>query len=536
MKRKLLFLVTTVILLLSMCSQSGRTELREQGLIGAYYGNADLTRIKESEILTDLDQYWDEETGHGSAWSGKYEGFIIAPVSGELTFHLKTNNRAILQIDQSTAEAQGENSVSDIKVVMKKNKPYSISITYFHPKKEPGFVRVTWSRQGQEQTPIPPENIFFTEEIARNWNYIIEPDPESVDRSQFITVPTKNVVVYYEPGRFCGWPANNGIWSWGNEIVVGFTLSYYQEKALHHSKDETRPSLTVLARSTNGGETWSLKDPDNYIGDDGEPVRNATPINFKHPDFALRCLQNLYYYSYDRCRTWNGPYLFPDFGEEELTSRTDYVVNSDKECLFFFSAEEERVQARLQDQAFCARTTDGGLSYEFLSWIAQPIEVRAVMPSTMRIGENHLVTALRRRHDKREQDVKPPVIKNWIDVYQSTDDGKSWQFLSEVAQTDLGKRNGNPPCLVKLSDGRLCVTYGYRSIPYGIRAKISADNGKTWSPVILLRDDARTWDIGYTRSVQRADGKIVTAYYYTTEEHKEQHIAATIWDPEFVEF
>jgi hypothetical protein len=38
-----------------------------------------------------------------------------------------------------------------------------------------------------------------------------------------------NVVVYKESGRFGGWPANHGIWSWGNEIVVGFSLGYFQK-------------------------------------------------------------------------------------------------------------------------------------------------------------------------------------------------------------------------------------------------------------------------------------------------------------------
>ena len=41
--------------------------------------------------------------------------------------------------------------------------------------------------------------------------------------------PIKNVVVYDDPERYAGWPANNGIWSWGDEIVVGFTLGYYKE-------------------------------------------------------------------------------------------------------------------------------------------------------------------------------------------------------------------------------------------------------------------------------------------------------------------
>ena len=74
--------------------------------------------------------------------------------------------------------------------------------------------------------------------------------------------------------------------------------------------------------------------------------------------------------------------------------------------------------------------------------------------------------------------------------------------------------NGNPPSLVRLEDRRLCLTYGYRSVKYGIRAKLSDDEGKSWSEEIIIRDDARNWDIGYTRSLQRPDGKIVTIYYY----------------------
>ena len=37
----------------------------------------------------------------------------------------------------------------------------------------------------------------------------------------------KHVDVYYEPGRFGGWPANHGIWIWDNEILVGFGKGYY---------------------------------------------------------------------------------------------------------------------------------------------------------------------------------------------------------------------------------------------------------------------------------------------------------------------
>jgi len=46
---------------------------------------------------------------------------------------------------------------------------------------------------------------------------------------------------------------------------------------------------------------------------------------------------------------------------------------------------------------------------------------------------------------------------------------------------------GNPPHLIRLRDGRLAVTYGYRSPPYGIRARLSADEGQTWSREISRR-------------------------------------------------
>jgi len=34
----------------------------------------------------------------------------------------------------------------------------------------------------------------------------------------------KSVVVFEQEGRFGGWPANHGIWSWGDEILVGFAV------------------------------------------------------------------------------------------------------------------------------------------------------------------------------------------------------------------------------------------------------------------------------------------------------------------------
>jgi hypothetical protein len=67
--------------------------------------------------------------------------------------------------------------------------------------------------------------------------------------------------------------------------------------------------------------------------------------------------------------------------------------------------------------------------------------------------------------------------------------------------------------------------------PFGVRARISSDDGRNWSDEIVLRQDGGSWDLGYPRSVQRKDGKMVSVYYYNTKEHPERFIGATVWTP-----
>lgn len=333
------------------------------------------------------------------------------------------------------------------------------------------------------------------------------------------SIPVEHVIVYREPGKFCGWPANNGIWVWGDEILVGFHLNYYKESEDRHSIDRDKPSQRVLARSLDGGRSWKLEIPE-ALNSEQKPAPCAGGIDFSNPDFAMSCRGSKLYFSYDRGKTWRGPYKLPLFGQKGVMARTDYIVNGKDDCLIFLTATKTNGK---EGRPFCARTRDGGRTIEFVSWIAPEPSGYSIMPSTVRISEKKLVCTIRRYE---RGDVK----RGWVEVHVSNDNGRTWQFLSKAG--DTGTRSGNPPSMVRLEDGRLCVTYGYRSKPYGIRAKISNDEGRTWSDVIHLRDDARTWDIGYTRTVQRADGKLVTLYYYTTEENRQQHIAGTIWDPE----
>lgn len=331
----------------------------------------------------------------------------------------------------------------------------------------------------------------------------------------------KHVIVYQQAGRFCGWPANGGVWNWGDEILVGFSLRYYKESEDRHSIDPDKPSKRVFARSLDGGESWSLEMPAIFnIRKEPRPCPGG--INFAHPDFAMKCRSERFYVSYDRGKSWEGPYELGKFGQKGVMARTDYIVSGKDKCLIFLTATKRNGK---EGRPFCAWAADGAKTIEFVSWIAPEPPGYSIMPSTVRCSADKLVCAIRRYE-------RGAVNRGWVAVYASNDNGRTWEFLSRAA--DAGHKGGNPPSLVRLPDGRLVVTYGFRSAPQGIRAKISCDEGKTWGDVIHLRDDGRTWDLGYTRTVLRADGKLVTIYYYTTKQNPQQHIAATIWDPDQV--
>ncbi|HEY5553187.1 MAG TPA: sialidase family protein [Opitutaceae bacterium] len=335
-------------------------------------------------------------------------------------------------------------------------------------------------------------------------------------------------IVYHENGRFGGWPANNGIWSWGDEIAVGFSRAWFKDRGDDHSTDPEKPAEPSIARSVDGGVTWRIE-PFALPTGEAAPVRE--PIKFKHPDFAMRVRDGVFFISYDRARTWIGPFAFPDFKlGDRLTSRTDYVVNSTADCTVFLSVRDERVQSGIPDRAFAVRTRDGGRTFKFVGWMTgdEPPVARSVMPATVRAADGTLVSLLRRRYDL-ESAFRNDI--NWIDAFTSRDDGETWTHAARIAHTDHTGRNGNPPSLVKLPDGRLAAAYGVRSNPMGIRVRVSSDNGRSWGPEMVLRDDGRTWDLGYCRSVVRSDGRIVTVYYFATKDHVENHIAATIWSP-----
>ena len=353
----------------------------------------------------------------------------------------------------------------------------------------------------------------------------------------------RHVFIYHERGRFAGFPANHGIWHWGNEILVGFSAGDYKDLGPNrHAIDREKPEEHLLARSLDGGETWMIEDPAAHgvlVGAAGgrhgtlpsgvsEPEPQDCPggIDFTHRDFALTCRmtgtdsgQSRFYYSYDRGRLWKGPFKLPLFGQPGIAARTDYIINGPHDCLVFLTASKRNGR---EGRIICARTEDGAKSWRLIGKVGPEPEGYSIMPSSVRLSPKELLTTIRCRAGADAQG------KSWIEAWKSQDDGQTWSLLNRPV-SDTGE--GNPPQLIGLTDGRPCLTYGVRAAPYRICAKLSADAGRTWSGEIVLRDDGAGRDLGYVRSVQRPDGKVVTIYYFWERKTgPERYLAATIWE------
>lgn len=227
-------------------------------------------------------------------------------------------------------------------------------------------------------------------------------------------------------------------------------------------------------------------------------------------------------------------------------------------------ADDKKREAQLGE--FAIRSTDGGLSW------SMPIPTIANSPhGPTQLSDGRLLYAGKQlwTGDKK------------IGVAESTDDGKTWQWLAEIParpgdtvakayhelhaveaadgtivaqirnhnkansgetlQTeskDGGKTWsvphsigvwGLPSFLTRLKDDRLLMTYGYRRKPFGNQARVSEDNGKSWSEPITISDDGASGDLGYPSTVQLEDGSLLTIWYEKLKESPKAVLRQARW-------
>jgi sialidase-1 len=90
---------------------------------------------------------------------------------------------------------------------------------------------------------------------------------------------------------------------------------------------------------------------------------------------------------------------------------------------------------------------------------------------------------------------------------ESADGGRSWTQPRAIGVWGL------PSHLLALRDGRLLMTYGHRRQPFGNQARVSSDQGRTWSEPLTISADGAAGDLGYPSTVELADGRLLTVWY-----------------------
>jgi hypothetical protein len=308
-----------------------------------------------------------------------------------------------------------------------------------------------------------------------------------------------------------------------------------------HELDREQSFKPRQARSLDGGVTWSVE-PFNGLLPGGaslsadehleiemqirphlNPARDLEvlrePIDFLDAETIVMCARtglskssvSWFYVSRNRGQRWQGPYAFSGLGMP-ISARTDIVALGHREALFMLTTAKSAGQ---EGEVFCARTHDGGRSFDFVGFVGHEPEGYRIMPSSVRLPDGLIVTATRCA-DRNG--------RGWIEVFNSSDGGR-WTAAG-VAVDNTG-HYGNPPALTWLGEGRLALAYGCRDEPFGMRMRLSTDGGMSWNEEVILRDDGGTSDIGYPKAVVSSSGDLLLVYYFNDGAGLERYIAAS---------
>lgn len=188
--------------------------------------------------------------------------------------------------------------------------------------------------------------------------------------------------------------------------------------------------------------------------------------------------------------TWSAPYRVP------VNSPHGPISLSDGRLLY-------AGKQLWTDRGLCAvcESTDDGLSWRWLS----ELPVRA--------GDNvdgyHELHAVETSDKRILVQIRNHNQANARETLQceSSDGGKTWSQPRAIEVWGL------PSHLLRLGDGRLLMTYGYRRAPFGNQARLSQDQGSTWSQPFTISDDGAGGDLGYPSTVELSAGQFATLWY-----------------------
>ena len=112
-------------------------------------------------------------------------------------------------------------------------------------------------------------------------------------------------------------------------------------------------------------------------------------------------------------------------------------------------------------------------------------------------------------------------------LYESVSEDGGYTFTKP--RRLLGDTDGAPAHLLELSDGTVLSVYGHRAAPFGIRAMLSRDGGRSFEKNLVLTDAEPSPDLGYPSTVELAGGDLLTVYYAKLPSGSGSALKAILW-------
>jgi len=346
-------------------------------------------------------------------------------------------------------------------------------------------------------------------------------------------------VICTEEGRYLGWPTvcrrTNG------ELLVAFSGDRDEHVCPH--------GVTQIIRSADGGRTWSaprtitdtpLDDRDAGIIETDQGtllVSWFTSVAYVEKDAMVRA-----WYGDERVDSWSqeAAKVTPAVRERWLGSwirrSTDDGATWGEPIRAVGSAPHGPIQiadGRLlqvgkvlgsrNGSVVVEASRDDGQSWQQIGEVPVAEALRVVGGRRSTIAEPHVVQAADGSLLAMIRYQPPDEAAHIMLQSRSRDGGKTWSMSRSSGIW------GYPPHLLRLANGWLLCSHGYRRAPYAERACVSRDHGKTWERPELDICRGINADLGYPATTELPDRTLITVYYQCLNEGEPTVLMATRW-------
>jgi photosystem II stability/assembly factor-like uncharacterized protein len=320
---------------------------------------------------------------------------------------------------------------------------------------------------------------------------------------------------------------DGGLWPQVQVARDGALLAFGYNAAAH----TTLPGDVDCWASADGGKTWSLRataakrpaSHANYchfatgIAANGDVLVLASGMDHAASTDGKRAPNDaVIFRTGDSGRTWKKHGTFPNTigGALKPYPFGGIVAAADKSLrTVAYTVDEKRGNA---ESAWLLTSRDDGRTWGDARKIADGINESVAVPCD---GKTWLCVG-------RTSARPAPEHGEELRQFRSTDDGRTW--------TDEGlltTQHQHPPHLLRLRDGRLVLSYCDRR-DGGIETRLSADHGKTWTPVRRLFQTG-PGDRGYPSTAEWKPGQFLTVFYAQNSPlHAGYHMGAVAWSAE----